>query len=104
MASRQPRNPLYFLLLIAGVVFVATCLAYAIIPILEQRAIDAGEPPPVSPFREALRANGWRWILGEVALLILLALASMFLDKQRTLPPGDGQVTIERPAEEKPTP
>ena len=83
MEPREPRNPFYLLLLIAGVIFVMTVLAYAIVPVLEEKARDAGTIPPPSPFRDALRNDGWKWVLGEVAALIVLGLASMGLDRYR---------------------
>src|SRR5262249_47215394 len=46
--ATEPRNPFYMLLLLSGLVFVMTALAYAFIPILEQKATDAGQPPPPS--------------------------------------------------------
>lgn len=79
----EPRNPFYLLLLIVGFVFVLTVLAYALVPMLEQKAMDAGQMPPESPFRDALREDGWKWVLGEVALLIVLGLLSMGLDRYR---------------------
>ena len=82
-ASTEPRNPFYFLLLAVGVVFIATVLAYAVIPVIEQRAMDAGTMPPPSPFRDALRDDGWKWVLFELALLVVLGLASMGLDRYR---------------------
>ncbi|HZU36626.1 MAG TPA: hypothetical protein VFA18_11985, partial [Gemmataceae bacterium] len=66
MSNSEPRNPLYLLLLLASVLFVITALAYAIVPVLEQKALAAGEPPPPSAFRAALRTDGWRWLLYEV--------------------------------------
>jgi hypothetical protein len=95
----EPRNPLYLLLLLAGVVFVVTALAYAVLPVLEQKAIDAGNPPPPSAFRDALRAEGWRWLLYEVAVVIVLALASMALDRLRSLqkPHNAPTITPEKP-------
>ncbi len=85
MTAREPRNPLYFLLLLVGVLFVITALAYAIVPVLEQKAVEAGEPPPPSEFRDALRQDGWRWLLGEVGVLIVVGIASMMLDRYRSL-------------------
>jgi hypothetical protein len=79
----EPRNPLYLLLLIAGLVFIATVLAYAVVPMLEQKAMDAGTMPPPSPFRDALREDGWKWVLAEVALIVVLGIASMGLDRYR---------------------
>src|SRR5438105_2279028 len=90
----EPRNPLYFLLLIAGVVFVVTALAYAIVPVLEQKALEAGQAPPPSPFRDALRADGWIWLLVETAVVAVLAVASMVWDRLRSLQKGRAQGTI----------
>lgn len=84
-APREPHNPFYLLLLLAGLAFTITVLAYAVIPVLEQKAIDAGEPVPPSPFRDALRANGGHWALYELAVVAVLALASMGLDRLRSL-------------------
>ena len=82
-APAEPRNPFYLLLLIVGLVFIATVLAYAVVPMLEQKAMDAGQMPPPSPFRDALREDGWKWVLAEVALLVVLGLLSMGLDRYR---------------------
>jgi hypothetical protein len=83
MEPREPRNPFYLLLLIIGVIFVLTVLAYALVPVLEEKARDAGAIPPPSPFRDALRRDGWKWVLGEVALLVIVGLMSMGLDRYR---------------------
>jgi hypothetical protein len=80
---KDPPNFLYPLLLIASGVFVVTALAYAVVPVLEQKALDAGQAPPPSPFRDALRADGWKWLLVELAAMIVLGLASMGLDRWR---------------------
>jgi hypothetical protein len=102
--SAEPRNPLYFLLLVCGLVFVVTALAYAVVPTLEQKAIDAGQPPPPSPFRAALRADGWRWLLYEVAVLIVLGIASMAWDRLRALqkPRSGDTIPPVRPPEPSP--
>jgi hypothetical protein len=81
--STEPRNPFYFLLLLVSLVFVLTALAYAVVPVLEDKAREVGEIPPPSPFRDALREGGWRWLLGEVGAMIVLGLASMGLDRWR---------------------
>jgi hypothetical protein len=83
MKGSEPRNPFYFLLLLIGLVFVLTVLAYALVPVLEQKALDAGVVPPPSPLRDALRRDGWKWVLGEVALLVAVGLLSMGLDRYR---------------------
>lgn len=81
----EPHNPFYLLLLVASLVFVLTALAYAVVPVLEERAIAAGQPPPPSPFREALREDGWLWLLYEVAAIAVLSFLSMALDRWRSL-------------------
>jgi hypothetical protein len=85
MTRPEPRNPFYFLLLLAGLLFTATALALAVVPALEQKATDAGQPPPPSAFRDALRADGWRWLLYELAVMVVFALLSMGLDRLRSL-------------------
>jgi hypothetical protein len=79
----EPSNPFYFLLLITGVVLTVNALALAVVPVLEKRWDDEGELPPASPFRDALREDGWKWLLAEVSLLIVFGLASMGLDRYR---------------------
>ena len=95
----EPRNPFYLLLLLASLLFVVTALAYGLVPVLEEKAAEAGNPPPPSAFRDALRADGWKWLLIEVAVMALFALLSMGLDRLRslqkeraqgTIPPGQG--------------
>jgi amino acid transporter len=95
-SSPEPRNPLYFLLLISGVVFVGTALAYAILPVLHQKALDAGETPPPSPFLDALKAQGWIWLLVEVAVVAVLSIASMVWDRLRTLQKERAEATKEK--------
>jgi hypothetical protein len=79
----EPRNWFYLLLNLASLVFVVTALAYALVPVLEQKAVDAGSPPPPSALRDALRRDGWRWLLVEAGLVAVFALASMGLDRWR---------------------
>ncbi len=79
----ERRNPFYILLLAASLLFVFTALAYALVPVLEENALLAGTVPPPSPFRTALREQGWQWLLVEVAFMIVFGLASMGLDRWR---------------------
>src|SRR5438270_8964488 len=81
--TSEPRNPFYVLLLVASLTFVFTALAYAVVPVLEEKAKEAGEIPPPGPFRDALRADGWKWLLCEVGAMIVFGLASMGLDRWR---------------------
>ncbi len=85
MRSSEPHNPFYLLLLLASVLFAATALAYALVPSLEEKAVEAGQVPPQSAFRDALRADGWQWLLYEVAAMILFGVLSMGLDRLRSL-------------------
>ena len=85
MSSSEPRNPFYLLLLLASMLFVATALAYALVPSLEEKAIEAGQAPPQSAFRDALRTDGWQWLLYELSAMILFAALSMGLDRLRSL-------------------
>src|SRR5438132_5913063 len=85
MRQAEPRNPFYLFLLLASLLFVLTCLAYGVVPILEHKAAEAGHRPPPSAFREALDADGWKWILYELAAMAVFAALSMGLDRHRSL-------------------
>jgi hypothetical protein len=85
MRSSEPHNPFYLLLLLASVLFAATALGYALVPSLEEKAVEAGQVPPHSPFRDALRTDGWKWLLYEVGAMIVFGVLSMGLDRLRTL-------------------
>ena len=91
MTNPEPRNPFYMLLLLASVLFVGTALAYALVPSLEEKAAEAGQVPPQSDFREALRSDGWRWLLYEVAAIVVLSVLCMGLDRLRSLKKELGQ-------------
>jgi hypothetical protein len=104
MPPREPRNPLYFLLLIASLLFVVTALAYAVVPVLEEKARDAGQAPPPSPWRDALRRDGWQWLLVEVAAMIVLGLSSMGLDRRRRLQRERAEAKMPPPSEPHPSP
>jgi hypothetical protein len=83
MTDKEPRNPFYLLLLLTGLVFILTALAYAVVPVLEEKARDQGVVPPPAPWRDALREEGWKWLLVEVAVLVIFGLCSMGLDRYR---------------------
>ena len=77
----EPRNWFFTLLVPAGVVFVVTALAYAVIPTLEDRAAQAGSAPPPSAIRDALREDGWLWLLIEAGVVVVLSLTAMIWDQ-----------------------
>jgi hypothetical protein len=81
----EPRNPFYLLLLLSGLLFVVTALAYAVLPVLEEKATAAGSPPPPDEFRALLRADGWLWLLVELGVMMVFGILSMSLDRLRTL-------------------
>jgi hypothetical protein len=92
--STEPHNPFYLLLLLASLLFVVTVLAYLFIPMLAEKAAMAGEPPPPSEFRDNLEKNGWRWLLYQLAGMIVFGLASMGLDRYRRLQKDRAAATI----------
>ena len=71
-----------------------TAVGYALIPILEEKARDAGQPPPPSPWRDSLRNDGWIWLLWELGAMILFGLLSMGLDRLRRLQKERAEATI----------
>jgi hypothetical protein len=81
LTPREPRNWFFTLLVPAGVVFVITAIALAVIPVLEDRAVRAGSTPPPSIIRDALREDGWWWILIEVGVVIALSIMAMIWDR-----------------------
>ena len=83
IAEATPRNWFYVRLNGASLLFVVTALAYAVLPLLEEKAAEAGQPVTSSPVRSALREHGWWWLLVEAGLVGLFALASMGLDRWR---------------------
>lgn len=102
MSQSEPRNPFYFFLLLASFLFVLTALAITFVPILEQKATQAGNPPPPSPFRDALRTDGLQWILYELAAIVVLGLLSMGLDRLRSLQKESDEGTM-LPSDENPS-
>jgi hypothetical protein len=82
-STPEPRNWFYLLLNLASVLFVVTALAYAIVPVLEEKSAEAGRPVPPSPLRTSLREDGWLWLLCEAGVVVVCALASMGLDRYR---------------------
>src|SRR5262245_18597085 len=85
MTPSEPRNPFYLLLLLVSLIFVVNALAVALLPVLEQKALEAGQEPPPSPFRDWLRGDGSMWLLYEVVAMIVLGILSMGLDLLRRL-------------------
>ena len=92
MASSNQRNPFYFLLLAASMLFIATALAYGILPQMEDNAASVGPRPAQAPFRAALRTHGPRWLFFELAAMALFVVLSLGLDwwrSPRNAPPQE---------------
>ena len=100
MPEKEPRNPLYFLLLLLGLVFILTALAYAVVPVLEEKARDQGVIPPPSPWRDTLRLHGWKWLLVEVAALVVVGIGCMGLDRWRRWKREATDATSEQPRQD----
>ena len=82
MTTPEPRNRFYDLLIPVCVAFVVTVLAYAFVP-----------PDQQPPW---LLANGWKLLLIEVGIIIMLGLLSMGLDRIRSLRKGSASATMPR--------
>jgi len=94
MSHPEPRNPFYLLLMLVCALFVVTCLAYAFVPFLEEKAAEAGNPPPPSAFRDSLRSDGWIWLLWQLPFIVLFGILSMVLDRLRRLKKERDAATI----------
>ena len=103
MSEREPRNPLYLLLLLASLLFVATALAYGVVPLLEEKAAAAGSPPPPSAFRKMLREQGGLWLMIELGVMTLFGFLSMGLDRLRSLQKERTAATMPPSSEQTPT-
>src|SRR5262249_52294954 len=103
MPQTEPRNPFYLLLLGASLLFVATALAYGVVPILVEQGRQAGQAPMPLPFSAALRVHGWKWLLGELAAMVVFACLSMGLDRLRTLKKERLENTIPQSRETDPS-
>ena len=94
--QREPRNLFYFLLMAACIIFVATSLAYVVVPWLEDKAAEAGQPAPPSAWRESLREDGWIWLFSQAAAIGVFSMLAMGLDRLRTLRKARAEATIPR--------
>ena len=103
MAASEPRNPFYFLLLAVSMLFVATALAYGILPQIEDNASSMGQRVPISPFRSALRKDGAQWLLYEVAAIAVVVVLCLGLDWWRS-PANAAHGPSDPPAQEPPPP
>ncbi len=104
MSRTEPRNPFYLLLLVASLAFVATALAYGLVPVLEQKALDAGQALQPLPFSHQLRIDGWKWLLYELAAMTLFGVLSMGLDRVRSLKKEREAATIPPSQHSSPAP
>jgi hypothetical protein len=87
----EARNPFYILLLVAGLLFVVTALMLTVDLFLEMKT---SQVQPLTPFREYLRSDGWQLLLYELGAVVVLAVASMGLDRFRRLQNDRAAATI----------
>jgi hypothetical protein len=80
-SKRDSWNPFYILLILASLGFVVTAFAYALVPVLEQKAREVGTAPSPSPWRDSLRGDGWVWLLALGGAVVVLGLLSMAYDR-----------------------
>jgi len=85
MSQTEPRNPFYILLLLVGLLFVITLLAVVLVPILMEKAEQAGGDVPKEGFHQIIKRDGIWWVVYEMAALVVLSVLSMGLDRLRTL-------------------
>jgi hypothetical protein len=81
MTQDKAPNPFYFLLLLASLLFVATALAYGVVPALEERAPAVDQRPPPSFLVE----YGPTFLFCELGAMVVFAVLSMGLDRIRSL-------------------
>jgi heme/copper-type cytochrome/quinol oxidase subunit 2 len=85
MSQSEPRNPLYLLLLLVGLLFVITLLAVVLVPIMMERAQQAGGDVPKEGFHQLIKRDGIWWVVYELIALVVLSILSMGLDRLRSL-------------------
>ena len=78
-----PRNWFFTLLVPASALFVITAVALAVVPVLEEKAAQAGVASAPSSFRTALREDGWIWLLVELGVVVVLAILAMIFDRDK---------------------
>ncbi len=103
MSEQEPRNPFYILLLIAGFLFVVNALAVVVVPVLKEKAIEAGADVPREGFHRVIQEQGLWWLLYEVAAIIVFGLLSMGLDRLRRLKKERAAATIPPPSQNPPS-
>jgi hypothetical protein len=100
MSQSEPRNPFYLLLLLVGLLFVVTLLAVIMVPMLMEKAQQAGGEVPKEGFHQLIKRDGIWWVVYEVIALVVLSLLSMGLDRLRTLKKERAASTIPRSQDE----
>ncbi len=85
MSQSEPRNPLYLLLLVVGLLFVMTLLAVVLVPIMMDKAQQAGGDVPKEGFHQLIKRDGIWWVVYELIALVVLSILSMGLDRLRSL-------------------
>src|SRR5262249_8041067 len=104
MSPSEPRNPFYFLLLLAGLLLVVTALAVAVVPLVMAKAEQAGGGVPGEGLHQLIARPGDWWLLYEPGAVIVLSLLSMGLDRLRSLQKTRQAGTIPPGSEGPPSP
>ena len=81
---KEPFNPFYALVVVAGVVFLVTACGYGTMTYraIAPRAGAAGQPHPLMTF---LDQYGMQLMSGELAVLAAATFGAMWLDRFRSL-------------------
>jgi hypothetical protein len=96
-SQKPPLNPFHFLLGLMGVIFTVTAIAYTVMIVRESKQTWV-QPPPVAatdkpaepdmrehPLLKLLTANGVQILVGQIALIAVLTVAAIGLDRWRDL-------------------
>jgi len=85
VSRKQDFNPFYALVVIVGIAFVMTALAYVVSLVrLQQPAGRAAAPLPTSPVMTFIERRGESLMLWEAAGLTVSAILAMGLDRWRS--------------------
>ena len=79
MSKQQPRNPFYFLLVLAGIVFTITACGYAVMSVRGGQGL--AEPESDHTLLRFLEDHGFTALMIELAVLALATIAAIGTDE-----------------------